>query len=78
MPRPTLPLTRPRPTPPSRRDREGTSRLAKATDVDAVRGAIDAYHDYRCFYPPLLSLQVLLPLPVVAHPPSLVVPAGAC
>jgi len=26
---------------------EGTSRLAKATDVDAVRGAIDAYHDYR-------------------------------
>jgi V-type H+-transporting ATPase subunit d len=26
---------------------EGTSRLAKATDLDAVRGAIDAYGDYR-------------------------------
>jgi V-type H+-transporting ATPase subunit d len=26
---------------------EGTSRLAKATDIDAVRGAIDAYPEYR-------------------------------
>jgi len=26
---------------------EGTARLAKATDVDAVRGAIDVYPDYR-------------------------------
>ena len=26
---------------------EGTSRLARATDLDAVRGAIDAYPDYR-------------------------------
>ena len=30
---------------------EGTSRLARATDLDAVRAAIDAYPDYR----PLLS-----------------------
>ena len=26
---------------------EGTSRLAKATDLDAVRSALDAYPDYR-------------------------------
>ena len=26
---------------------EGTSRLARATDIEAVRGAIDAYPDYR-------------------------------
>ena len=26
---------------------EGTSRLARATDLDAVRAAIDAYPDYR-------------------------------
>ena len=64
--------------PPSRRDREGTSRLAKATDVDAVRGAIDAYHDYRCFYPPH-PLPGGYPLCVGGHAPSfLSFRPGAC
>jgi len=31
---------------------EGTSRLAKATDLDAVRGAIDAYEEYKKLFSP--------------------------